>query len=120
MGQLIFRAFLLRCENFSATCNPGRSSGVFAFEYGENGLRVRARRIPLLEGSVTMKVPPGVRSGQRLRVKGKGIQRAGADPADFHAVLQIESPRTLDERQKQLLEELAPTLPNPRTGPAWQ
>ena len=77
-------------------------------------------RIPLLEGSVTMKVPPGVRSGQRLRVKGKGIQRAGADPGDFHAVLQIESPRTLEERQKQLLEELAPTLPNPRTGPAWQ
>jgi DnaJ-class molecular chaperone len=77
-------------------------------------------KIPLLEGSVSMKVPPGVRSGQRMRVKGKGIQRAGADPGDFHAVLQIEAPRALDETQRKLLEELGPTLPSPRTGPAWQ
>lgn len=77
-------------------------------------------RVPLLEGSVTIKVPPGVRSGQKLRVKGKGIQRAKGEPGDFYAQLQIEAPKQLDERQRQLLEELAPTLPSPRTGAAWK
>jgi molecular chaperone DnaJ len=77
-------------------------------------------RVPLLEGSVSMKVPGGVRSGQKLRVKGKGIARAKADPGDFYAVLQIEAPKDLDAAQRKLLEELGATLPCPRTGPAWE
>ncbi len=76
-------------------------------------------RVPLLDGSVQMKVPAGVRSGQRLRVKGKGIGPAKGTPGDFLAVVMIEAPKSLDADGRRLVEELAQRLPNPRTGPQW-
>lgn len=76
-------------------------------------------RVPLLQGSVQLKVPAGVKSGQRMRVKGKGIQPSKGAPGDFYAVIQVEAPRELDADGRRLVEELAPRLPNPRTGPQW-
>ncbi len=76
-------------------------------------------RVPLLDGSVQMKVPAGVRSGQRLRVKGKGISPAKGTPGDFLAAVLIEAPKSLDADGRRLVEELAPRLANPRTGPQW-
>jgi DnaJ-class molecular chaperone len=73
-------------------------------------------KVPLLDGSVTLRVPAGIRSGQKLRVKAKGIHgKAGI--GDFFAVLQIEAPKELSDEQRDALEKLA--LPNPRTGRAW-
>jgi len=77
-------------------------------------------KVPMLTGSVQLKVPAGVKSGQRLRVKGKGIHPPKGSPGDFLAVVMIEAPRELDARGRELLEELAPRLPGPRTGPQWQ
>ena len=77
-------------------------------------------KVPLLEGSVSIRVPGGVRSGQKIRVKGKGISPAKGSAGDFYAVLQVIAPSELDARQRELVEELAPTLPCPRTGPAWE
>lgn len=77
-------------------------------------------RVPLLQGSVQLKVPAGVKSGQRMRVKGKGIQPAKGEPGDFYAVIQVEAPKELDAEGRRLVEELAPRLPNPRTGPQWE
>ena len=76
-------------------------------------------RVPLLEGSVQLKVPAGVRSGQRLRVKGKGICPAKGAPGDFLASVMIEAPKAVDAEARRLVEELATRLPNPRTGPQW-
>jgi DnaJ-class molecular chaperone len=77
-------------------------------------------RVPLLQGSVQLKVPGGVKSGQRIRVKEKGIHPPKGTPGDFYAVVQVEAPKSLDADGRRLLEELAPRLPNPRTGPQWQ
>jgi curved DNA-binding protein len=76
-------------------------------------------RVPLLQGSVQLKVPGGVKSGQRIRVKEKGIHPPKGTPGDFYAVVQVEAPKSLDADGRRLLEELAPGLPNPRTGPQW-
>ncbi|NBP52282.1 MAG: hypothetical protein EBU70_14090, partial [Actinobacteria bacterium] len=76
-------------------------------------------RVPLLDGSVQLKVPAGVRSGQRLRVKGKGIHPSKGTPGDFLAAVMIEAPKSLDADGRRLVEELAPRLANPRTGPQW-
>jgi molecular chaperone DnaJ len=76
-------------------------------------------RVPLITGSVQLKVPAGVKSGQHLRVKGKGIQPAKGSAGDFHAVIQIEAPKELDPAARELLEKLAASLPNPRTGAQW-
>jgi curved DNA-binding protein len=64
--------------------------------------------VPTLEGRVTMKIPPGSQSGQKLRLAGKGLPKpgAGGGAGDLYAVLRTVVPGTLTEREKQLFEEL--------------
>jgi curved DNA-binding protein len=71
--------------------------------------------VPTLEGLVQMKVPAGSKSGQKLRLAGKGLPKPGGGAGDLYAVLGIAVPGTLTEREKQLYEELRETSRfNPR------
>lgn len=64
--------------------------------------------IPTPEGKAHLKVPAGVRTGQKLRLAGKGMPKPGGHGAgDLYAVIQIVVPKTLNEREKSLFEELA-------------
>jgi molecular chaperone DnaJ len=70
--------------------------------------------VPTLDGSATVSVPPGTRSGQRLRLRGRGVPASGSQPAgDLYAVIQIEPPRQLDARSRELLEEFQRLNPVP-------
>ena len=62
--------------------------------------------VPTLEGRVTMKVPPGSKGGQKLRLGGKGLPKPGGGAGDLYAALEIVVPSTLTEREKKLYEEL--------------
>ncbi len=62
--------------------------------------------IPTLEGRVTVKVPPGSKAGQKLRLAGKGLPQPGGGAGALYAVLQIAVPASLTERERQLFEEL--------------
>ena len=62
--------------------------------------------VPTLEGRVTMKVPPGSKAGQKLRLGGKGLPKPGGGAGDLYAALTIAVPGTLTEREKKLFEEL--------------
>ncbi len=72
-------------------------------------------RVPTPTGTVDMKIPAGATSGQRLRLKGKGLP--AKPPGDLYAVLQIVVPAAKDERARQLYQEMASQLSfNPRQG----
>jgi curved DNA-binding protein len=62
--------------------------------------------VPTLGGRVTMKVPPGSKAGQRLRLAGKGLPKPGGGAGDLYAVLSIAVPGSLTESEKRLYEEL--------------
>jgi curved DNA-binding protein len=62
--------------------------------------------IPTLTGRVTMKVPPGSKAGQKLRLGGKGLPKPGGGAGDLYAVLSMEAPTPLTEPEKKLFEEL--------------
>jgi curved DNA-binding protein len=62
--------------------------------------------IPTLEGRVSLKVPPGSASGQKLRLSGKGLPKPHGGAGDLYANLSIVLPGTLTEREKKLYEEL--------------
>jgi curved DNA-binding protein len=75
--------------------------------------------VPLLKGSVEIKVPPGASSGQKLRVKGQGLSNSKGHTGDFYAVVQIVAETDLTPKGRQLLEELAGELQNPRKSAPW-
>ena len=62
--------------------------------------------IPTMTGRVTMKIPPGSKAGQKLRLAGKGLPKPGGGSGDLYAVLNIEVPSPLTEAEKRLFEEL--------------
>jgi curved DNA-binding protein len=66
-------------------------------------------KLPTPAGSVTLKVPPGTRAGQQLRLSGRGMTRGSGAAGHLHAVVRIEVPTAVDDRQKALYEELATT-----------
>ena len=63
-------------------------------------------RVETLDGAVDMTIPPGVSSGQKLRMAGKGLGR-GANRGDQLVRIMIKVPRELTDRERELWEELA-------------
>jgi DnaJ-class molecular chaperone len=72
--------------------------------------------VPTLDGRATVTVPPGTDSGQKLRLRGKGIPdpRGGA-AGDLYVVIQVRVPKQLDADAAAALDTLAEAGPeNPR------
>ena len=63
--------------------------------------------IPTLAGPVQLKVPPGTRAGQRLRLGGRGLPKPGGGGGDLFAIVQISVPAALSDRELELYKELA-------------
>lgn len=61
--------------------------------------------VPALDGTARLRIPPGTQSGQRFRVRGRGIPSATGDSGDLVIDVKIVLPPALDERSKSLLEE---------------
>jgi|SRR5208283_1885914 len=64
-------------------------------------------RLPTPAGTVSLKVPPGTRAGQQLRLAGRGLARAGAPAGNLHAIVQIVVPSVVDGQERALLQQLA-------------
>ncbi len=62
--------------------------------------------VPTLDGEVKLTLPAGVASGQRLRLKGKGMPQKGAQNGDLYAELRITVPRQLSEGERKLFAQL--------------
>lgn len=74
--------------------------------YAEAALGAKVT-VPTLEGKATVNIPPGTRSGQRLRLKGKGVPSAdGTSRGDQIVVVSIVPPKEIGGRALELLKEL--------------
>jgi curved DNA-binding protein len=72
-------------------------------------------QVPTLDGSVRLKVPPGTRAGQQLRLSGRGLAQPGSGAGDLFAIVQIAVPTVLSERERTLFQQLAASSAfNPR------
>lgn len=64
--------------------------------------------IPVPEGFTGLKIPPGIQTGTKLRVKGQGMPIIRSQQrGDLFAEIQIMTPKIQDERSKEILKELA-------------
>jgi molecular chaperone DnaJ len=66
--------------------------------------------VPTMEGNVMMTIPPGTQSGRVFRLKGKGMpELRGSGVGDELVKVNVDIPRRLTARQRELIEELART-----------
>jgi DnaJ-class molecular chaperone len=63
--------------------------------------------VPTLDGVVDMKIPPGAQGGQRLRLRGQGLNRRGGGRGDEYVKLKIVNPPRLGPRERELYANLA-------------
>jgi molecular chaperone DnaJ len=73
--------------------------------------------VPTLDGgSVTIRVPPGTRSGRTFRVRGRGVVTPRTK-GDLLVTVEIDVPRELNDEQRRAIEALAAaTGESPRAG----
>ena len=71
--------------------------------------------VPTLGGPVEMRIPPGAQSGQKLRLRGRGLP--GQPPGDEYVQLKVVLPRADSPQARALYEEMRAKLNfDPRAG----
>jgi molecular chaperone DnaJ len=67
--------------------------------------------VPTLDGRVKLKIPEGTQTGKLFRLRGKGVAPVrGGGAGDLMCRVAVETPISLDRRQRELLEEFRKTL----------
>jgi molecular chaperone DnaJ len=69
-------------------------------------------------GRATMKVPPGTQSGQKFRLRERGVEsHRTSQRGDQFVEVSVQVPKVEDERSKEILRELARLNPeDPRAN----
>jgi molecular chaperone DnaJ len=69
--------------------------------------------VPTIDGRSLLRVPPGTNSGQKLRLREKGVPsvRTPGQRGDQYVELQVIVPKPVDERVRELLKELEKIAP---------
>jgi curved DNA-binding protein len=62
--------------------------------------------VPILEGSVNIKIPPGTKSGSKLRVRGRGLKTKDGN-GDLIVITRIQVPTSPSAEERALWEKLA-------------
>ena len=69
-------------------------------------------RIPTPTGEAVMVVPPGMRDGRIVRLRGEGMPKLTGDgPGDLYVTVRVEVPSGIDARTEELVRELARLMP---------
>jgi molecular chaperone DnaJ len=69
-------------------------------------------KVPTLGGREDLSIPAGTQPGARFRLRGKGMPNvSGRGHGDLHVIARAAVPRKLSKEQKQILEQLARTMP---------
>jgi molecular chaperone DnaJ len=69
--------------------------------------------VPTIDGRTVLKIPPGTQSGQKLRLREKGVPSATKDGVRGDEIVEVKVtvPMPRDEKTKELLRELAKLNP---------
>ncbi len=69
--------------------------------------------VPTIDGRAQLKIPPGTQSGQKLRLREKGVPSATREGVRGDEIVEVKItiPMPRDEKTKELLRELAKLNP---------
>ena len=65
-------------------------------------------KVPVVDGEVTIKVPPGTQPEQVMRLKGNGAPILGnaSNRGDHYVTMKVEIPSSVSKEEKELVEKL--------------
>jgi molecular chaperone DnaJ len=66
--------------------------------------------VPVLDGRVHMRVPPGTQAGSVFRLRGRGLPRDGGGRGDAHVRIVVETPSALGDEARALLTRVGELL----------
>ena len=67
-------------------------------------------RVPTLTGQINLTIPQGSQPGSQLRLRGQGIIDSAGRKGDLRVLVQVEIPKSLTQKQKDLLNDFDKTL----------
>jgi molecular chaperone DnaJ len=78
--------------------------------------------VPTIDGRTLLKIPPGTQSGQKLRLREKGVPSATKEGTRGDEIVEVKLtvPTPRDERTKELLRELAKLNPEDPRAELWK
>jgi len=78
--------------------------------------------VPTIDGRALLKIPPGTQSGQKLRLREKGVPSATKEGSRGDEIVEVKItvPMPRDERTKELLRELATLHPEDPREELWK
>jgi molecular chaperone DnaJ len=78
--------------------------------------------VPTIDGRAQLKIPPGTQSGQKLRLREKGVPSATKEGARGDEIVEVKVtvPMPRDERSKEILRELARLNPEDPREQLWK
>lgn len=69
--------------------------------------------VPTLDGGpVTLRVPPGTKSGRTFRIRGRGVTPAKGGAGDLLVTVEVSVPATVSNEERKLIEALAAASPD--------
>lgn len=63
--------------------------------------------LTLLDNPITLTIPAGAQSGNRLRLKGKGMKMKNGESGDLYIIIKIMNPKYPTHEEKKLFQELS-------------
>ncbi len=78
--------------------------------------------VPTIDGRTLLKIPPGTQSGQKLRLREKGVPSAIKEGTRGDEIVEVKLtvPMPRDERSKEILRELAKLNPEDPRAELWK
>lgn len=65
-------------------------------------------KVPTLEGKIQLTIPPNTQSGEKMRIKGRGM-KGKAITGDLYVLVKIVMPPTVDVKSRELWQKLSKT-----------
>jgi curved DNA-binding protein len=62
--------------------------------------------VPTLDGSVKLRIPAGIQTGQKLRLSNRGFPKGGGGRGDQFVVIQVNVPDKVSAEERELYEKL--------------
>ena len=103
-GDLYLKVRLKKDPRFTVDCHNLKTTLDLAPWEAALGCEVQ---VQTLDGTVTLRVPPGISSGQTLRLKDKGLPTRGGSVGDLLVTVRIVTPKNLTEKERELWKALA-------------